>query len=387
MGAYAGRVRSPTWDEVRASRVARSHLAERAPAARLVDVVREICGIHAQVMGSAELQLAARVEGITQADVREALWERRMLAKTWTTRGTLHIHPADELSLWTAALRAVEDEEDAAVTAAIGEALRGRRLTREELADAVVERVGPEPRERLASGWGWFLGDAAAAGLLCFGPPEGAKVTFVHPDDWLVPQQQWEPEEALREVARRYAHTYAPVGLRQLREWLAAKVEVDVPEAALEPAGASSVRLLPEYDPYVMGFREREHLVAPTVREQVQAHGKGRFEGAAGTPFVLIDGIAAGIWSRKKTAKRIELTVTPGRTLSRAERAGVEAEAERIGTFLGLEPRLDLGVSYCGYGPAAVRSISSASTSRSTSSSFLIRTQLLPMSAFGSRSR
>ena len=28
-------------------------------------------------MGSAELQLAARVEGITQADVRDALWERR----------------------------------------------------------------------------------------------------------------------------------------------------------------------------------------------------------------------------------------------------------------------------------------------------------------------
>ena len=163
----------PSWDDVRRQRLVRNHLAVRAPSARLVEVVRDVCGIHAQVMGSAELQLAARVEEITQADVRDALWERRVLAKTWTTRGTLHIHPADELSLWTAALRAVEDEEDASVTAAIGEALRGRRLTREQLADAVVERVGPEPRERLASGWGWFLGDAAAAGLLCFGSSRG----------------------------------------------------------------------------------------------------------------------------------------------------------------------------------------------------------------------
>ena len=88
------------WDAIRAGRVVRSHLAERAPAERLVDVVRDLCGIHAQVMGSAELQLAARVEGITQADVRAALWERRELAKTWTLRGTLHLHPADELSLW-----------------------------------------------------------------------------------------------------------------------------------------------------------------------------------------------------------------------------------------------------------------------------------------------
>ena len=331
------------WDEVRASRVARSHLADRAPAERLVEVVRDVCGIHAQVMGSAELQLAARVEGITQADVREALWERRTLAKTWTTRGTLHIHPADELSLWTSALRAVEDEEDAAVTAAIGEALRGRQLTREELADAVVERVGPEPRERLASGWGWFLGDAAAAGLLCFGPPEGAKVTFVHVEDWLGPQRRWSPEAALAEVARRYATAYAPAGLQQLRKWLAAKVDLDVPEAALESAGGSSVRLLPEYDPFVMGFREREHLVPPEVVEQVKAHGKGRYEGAAGTPFLMVDGLAAGIWRRRKTAKRIELTVTPARRLSRAERASVAEEAERIGAFLGLEPRLAVG--------------------------------------------
>ena len=320
----------------------RSHLAERAPPERLVEVVRDVCGIHAQVMGSAELQLAARVEGITQADVRDALWERRELAKTWTTRGTLHIHPADELSLWTSALRAVEDEEDASVTAAIGEALRGRRMTREELADAVVERVGPEPRERLASGWGWFLGDAAAAGLLCFGPPEGTRVTFVHTEDWLGAQSAWEPVAALQEVARRYAHTYAPVGLRELRQWLAAKVDVDVPDAALDHARVSSVRLLPEYDPYVMGFREREHLVPLEVREQVKAHGKGRYEGPAGTPFLMIDGFAAGIWSRKKSSKRIELTVTPARRLSRPERARVEDEANRIGSFLGLEPRLEL---------------------------------------------
>jgi Winged helix DNA-binding domain len=331
-----------SWDEVRASRFARSHLAVRAPASKLVEVARDVCGIHAQVLGSAELQLAARVDGIAQADVREALWESRVLAKTWTTRGTLHIHPADELSLWTAAHRAVEDEEDAAVTAAIGDALRGRRLTREQLSDAVVERVGPEPRERLASGWGWFLGDAAAAGLLCFGPPEGARVTFVHPEDWLGPQRAWEPVAALREVTRRYAHTYAPAGLRQLREWLAAKVDVDVPEEPLAPPGPSSVRLLPEYDPYVMGFREREHLVPPAVRAQVAAHGKGRYEGPAGTPFLVVDGLTAGIWRRKRRAKRIELAVEAGRALTRSERAGVEAEAERIGAFYGLEPSLEL---------------------------------------------
>ena len=54
------------WDEVRAGRLARTHLAERAPGERLVEVVRDLCGVHAQVMGSAELQLAARVDDCTR---------------------------------------------------------------------------------------------------------------------------------------------------------------------------------------------------------------------------------------------------------------------------------------------------------------------------------
>jgi hypothetical protein len=279
--------------------------------------------------------------------------------KTWTLRGTLHIHPSDELSLWTAARRAVVGEEDYAadgvenvdeVVAAIGEALRGRRLLREELADAVAERVGPAPREKLASGWGYYIGDAAIADVLCFGPPQGQKVTFVHLEDWLGPQRAWDPQKALQEIARRYAETYGPVTHTQFREWFTSRhltreaarslfESIDLPEPEpVEPR--PTVRLLPEYDVYVMGFREREHLVPPEVREQVASHGKGRYEGPAGTPFLVIDGVCAGIWRRKKTTKRIELTVEPARKLTRAERASIAGEAERIGAFLDVAPSL-----------------------------------------------
>jgi DNA glycosylase AlkZ-like len=370
--AYAGRVRSLTWDDVRSRRLARSHLHERAPMERLVDVVRDVGGIHAQVMGSAELQLAARVAGITQEHVRAALWMWRELAKSWTLRGTLHLHPANELRLWTAARRAVVGAADweaespetvEAIVEAIGDALRGKRLLREELADAVTARVGEGPREQLASGWGYFLGDAAIVDKLCFGPPQGQKVTFVHPEDWLGAQPSFEPDAALRDVARRYLAAYGPATHREFRQWFTSRsfgpeaaealfAELDLVEVNVDGhaahlledekpmARASSVRLLPEYDVYVMGFRERQELVPPAVREQVAAHGKGRYEGPAGTPFLLIDGLCAGIWSRKKGAKKIELTVEPARKLTAAENAGVEAETERIGAFFALEPVL-----------------------------------------------
>src|SRR5689334_5207867 len=96
-----------TWKQVRARRLQRHSLAKRSPRRDLLEVVRATCGIHAQVMAAAELSLAARIDDLRRQDVHEALWRDRSLAKAWTIRGTLHLHPAGELPLWFAARRAV----------------------------------------------------------------------------------------------------------------------------------------------------------------------------------------------------------------------------------------------------------------------------------------
>jgi uncharacterized protein YcaQ len=247
-----------------------------------------------------------------------------------------------------------------AIRAAVWDALDGRCMLREEIAEEVVKRVGPGPRQRLLSGFGFFLDE------LCQGPPQGTKVTFVRPDQWIDGWHDVEEEDALLEVCRRYVQTYGPARPGDFREWFASRAfkpadaralfdslgdeleEIDVEgHRAYALAGDTafpklqpSLRLLPEYDVYIMGFREREHLVPEAVREQVAAHARGRYEGPAGVRFVIIDGAAAGLWERKKRGARIELQVTPARKLTPARRAELEGEAERIGAFLGLEPVL-----------------------------------------------
>jgi hypothetical protein len=334
-------------------------------------------------MAAAELSLAERVEGITRHDVRDALWERRSLVKAWTLRGTLHLHPADELPLWYAAARAVsptEPQELAAwvdpkgelhpalghddvqeIRAAVLEALDGRCLLREELAAEVVRRVGPKAQGRLLSGFAFFGGAD-----LCQGPPQGSKITLARPDQWLERWDEVDEQEALREVCRRYLRTYGPATPKDFREWFTSRqfkpadaralfdsianelevVDVEGRDAFVLvgdtdfPQPEASVRLLPEYDVYVMGVRERDQLVPEEVRRQIAAHGRGKYEGPAGVRFLMIDGVASGLWERKKRGKRIELQVTPSRKLTRAERAGIDTEAERVGAFLGLEPLL-----------------------------------------------
>jgi winged helix DNA-binding protein len=356
---------------VRARRLARGHLTERAPAERMVDVVHDVGGVHAQVQASAELQLAARIDGITQEDARDALWRDRTLVKAWTLRGTLHLHPANELALWLAAVRATSPavselkewvdpkgtlhpalgpEDVERIRVAILDVLDGRCLLREELADEVVERIGPKAGGRLLSGFAFFGGAE-----LCQGPPQGNKITLARPDQWIDGWEEIDADVALREVIRRYLHAYGPARPADFRSWFGpAEFEgLDLDQVDVEgqrafvlagdtdfPEPQASVRLLPEYDVYVMGFREREHLVPDHVKEQVAQHGRGRYEGPAGVRFLLVDGVAAGLWERKKRSKRIELSVTPAAKLTRAQRSELEREAERIGSFYGLEPVL-----------------------------------------------
>jgi len=376
------------WDEVRSRRVARSSLDERASAERLVDVASALCGVHAQVKASAEMQLAARVDGVAQADVRAALWEQRALVKAWTVRGTLHLHPARELPLWQAARRAVlrsadrglpawrdpagllhpalDAAEAEAVRTAVWDALDGRCLLRGELAEEVVERVGGAPRERLRSGFAFFLGE------LCHGPPQGSRITLARPDQWI---EDWhevaDEDEALREVCRRFLHTYGPARPADFSEWFGAatlkvaeaRILFETLAAELDeigvsgrrgyvlagdrsfPAPSGHVRLLPEYDVYVMGFRERDQLIPEPVRELIATHGRGRYEGPAGVRLVLVDGVGAGLWERRKRGRRLELEAHLTRRLGKARRAALQREAERLGAFLGLEPVLTIDPS------------------------------------------
>jgi DNA glycosylase AlkZ-like len=371
-----------TWDDVRARRLARQSLTDRASPEELVEVVRRVCGVHAQVQASAELQLAARVDGVTQQDVRDALWQDRTLVKAWTLRGTLHLHPADELSLWLAARQAVspvsrrlatwvdpkgalhpalEAEEVDEVRAAVLDALDGRCLLREELAAEVADQVGPNAQGRLRSGFAFFGG-----AQLCQGPPQGSKITLARADQWVADWKEVDRENALREACRRYVRAYGPAAANDFREWFTSRqfkpaearalfdslagelehVDVEGREAVVVsgdlefPKLQPSVRLLPEYDAYVMGFRERDRLVPDAVRAQVAAHGRGRYEGPAGVRFLVVDGVTAGLWERKKRGKQIELRVAPSKRLSRVQRAALDAEARRVGEFLELEPDL-----------------------------------------------
>jgi DNA glycosylase AlkZ-like len=93
-----------SWAEVCARRLDRHRLSAPAQDIPPADIVRAICGAHAQVMSAAELSIGLRIAGITRTDVRRALWNERSLVKAYGPRGTVHLLPTQDLPMWTGAL-------------------------------------------------------------------------------------------------------------------------------------------------------------------------------------------------------------------------------------------------------------------------------------------
>jgi len=379
-------VASVTWPQVVAYRLHKHHVIERTTPDHLVDVVREMVGIHAQVASSAELQLAARIDGLTPADVRGALAIRRSLAKAWSMRGTLHLLTPNDLARvvmasgtrerwreapWQKAFE-ITFEQVEAIIAAAGETLSAEPMLRAELADAIAAHLSdPAVAARLRTGWGTFLGPIAQRGLLMFGPPAGRNVTFVRPSAWLgrpisppelaaaPPDARGDiplvPLEALAGLVRDFLTAFPASGRDATARWWgsvraglindartllgAEVVDVDVDgsrqwilPADVAPLVATppfeGVRLLPGFDPWINELPRRTDAVMTSVHHD-------RIYRVAGwvTPVVIVDGRVEGTWELT-AGKRGGIAVQPLERWRSGVKAELKAEVDRLAAFL-----------------------------------------------------
>lgn len=371
--AAADPVARLTWPQVAAWRAGRHFLDRRAPVADAADVVSAICGLHAQLLSSAELALWARVDRLERGAVSRDLWEERSLVKTWAMRGTLHLLPAAELPTWQAGLSTygrhrqgswlryfgVTPADVDRLFAAIAEALDGRMLTREELAAEVGRLTGSaDLGDALRESWGSLLKPAAFEGLLCFAPNDGQSVRFTRPDQWLDGWAPADPDVALPEITRRYFAAHGPATREDFARWWGvspaaagrlvtglggglAPVEVDgspmwMPVAdaagaeAAEPLGDGVVRLLPAFDHYVVAATAHAAGLLPgDFRHRVY-----RPQGWL-SPVVLVGGRMDGVWSQTVKGGRLVVHVEPFVELSARTQRAVGEEAERLARFTG----------------------------------------------------
>ena len=327
-------------------------------------VARAVCGVQAQELNSGLLSLRARSVGLTRESAIAAFDRGGSLAWTWLMRGTLHACAADDLR-WMLSLfgplnaardatrRAhvnLDDDTCARGLRVVRNALAGGPLTRHQLRETLLARgvdVLRDPQALIH-----LIALAAALGVIVVLPPVGRDNRFALLDDWIAPAPALTREAAEAELARRYFTAFGPAAIADFRAWAGIPApmaqratslisseleEVQGPLPALlrmrgahhsgNTAAAATVRLLPRWDTYLLGYRARDLMLHPSHAPRVCIGGVIK-------PTVCVEGSIAGSWElrRERTGWRIELM--PFGKVSRALGAAVVAEADNIATFL-----------------------------------------------------
>ncbi|WP_411285710.1 winged helix DNA-binding domain-containing protein [Lapillicoccus sp.] len=328
----------------------------------VAETVRRQLAMQAQDLASGVWSIGVR-NAASLRDVESAI-EARLITRSWPMRGTLHFMATEDVK-WmcqllnggvAAATRArfaqleitdvVLDRGRALVTSAL---VGGRALSRPAALE-LLRRNGIHPDGQRGL---HLLGRYCQEGLLCQGPAAGRQPTFVLLDEWV--PTSWEPqrEQAMAGLAERYVLSHGPVTIRDFAGWTGQSLTFARAAVALAgdrvvaeeiggesylvhpdapaPVPRSRLHLLPGFDEFLLGYKDRTAMLTAAEEALVVPGRNGVF-----LPTVVAQGQVVGTWGRRVGARRVEITVTPFGELSASRRRGVDRAATAYGVFLGL---------------------------------------------------
>jgi hypothetical protein len=316
-------------------------------------------GLQAQDAPASRLGVRVRTARVTDADVLAAIRDRTVV-RTWLMRNTIHLVAARDVRWLTAVLGPMIRRRFQTVrwpalgltpelleraAAATPDVLTGRRLDRRAFAAALADHGVAIPTDGQAPTH--LLVHLSTIGLVCRATDRGRDATFALLDEWVPDRRNAGPrgDDALAELARRYFAAFSPATPADFTAWSGlpssraialireelTPVDVDGrPGYRLgEVAPRRGVRLLPAFDNYLLGHRDRGALIGADRVPEVYVGGIIR-------PTLLVDGGVAGRWRLVRTRKDATVELTPFGTLGRKVSAGVEAEVADLARFLTL---------------------------------------------------
>lgn len=331
------------------------------------DAVTQLGAVQAQDYAGAKWALGQRLVGYTDAAIDMDFNEGKLL-RTHILRPTWHfVTPADihwmllisaprvhAVSAYYYRKAGLDKAMVKRTNAVITKALRGgNQLMRMEIS-AVLEKAGISTNAELRISY--IMMSAELDGIICSGARKGKQFTYALLEERAPQVKVWKREEALAELVKRYFKTRGPATLQDFTWWSGltmadAKngVEIVKSEFASEningqiywfPASkvlpdqkALTAYLLPNYDEYFIGFKDRSAI--------------GEVAGMANLPandptlianVIVLNGQVIGGWKRTLKKDLVSLELKSIIKLTKKEKQAVEIAAEAFGNFLEASP-------------------------------------------------
>lgn len=352
-----------------------------AGAERIAATARRMLAVQGQDWRSARWALGLRTPGAHVSDVHAAFNEGRIV-RSWPMRGTIHLLAAEDIG-W------MQSTTNRRVLA--GAAKRRAFLG---ISDQVLERLVDTSiaalrgstgmdRDALAATWSdagiewqpnwryhliWWL---CQNGIAVLGPvSDRGEPRLVLAEEWITSPRHLQGDEALRELATRYAGARGAVTAQDLAWWSgltmreaklglthatdAGELEMhaierdgtrvpiwcgagtsDVNIEALSEKEGSSTQwlLLPAFDEHLLGYQERSAQLDPSHAERIVPGRNGMF-----LATIVRDGRVVGTWKKgTRKADGIVGTPLPEQTLADGA-AALRARATEWAQFHDQEP-------------------------------------------------
>jgi DNA glycosylase AlkZ-like len=346
-------------------RLANQHLATPDFAAPQ-DVVAALGAVQSQDYAGGKWAIAQRMQRpVTDAELDDA-FNNGTILRTHILRPTWHfVTPADirwMLELTAPRVHAVsafmyrQTELDVPLfnktNRILEKALQdGKQKTRTELG-ALLEQKGISTKNgmRLA----YIIMRAELDGVICSGARRGKQFTYALLDERAPNAKKPERDEALAELTRRYFSTRGPATTRDYVMWSGltltdARKGIELvkqnfesatlgdrtywfpPPTTTQTKRADTVRLLPNYDEYFIGFQDRGAFsVGAKVLDATNSTA------ALSAHIVVLNAQIIGGWRRviQKNSVVVELNLLT--TLTQAQDRALSAAAKRFEQFLQL---------------------------------------------------
>lgn len=270
-----------------------------------------VCGLQNSPPGAWEIAMFNRLHNCTKERLHTAIYQRKSLLQAWSLRGVPLIFPTAEAPAFLAALQAQPEEQPWIYTRGITLALEHLQMSfeqllplvqtaarhldeqtiisKEQLDSALAELITAKlPADKQAL-WqapsmydksgrqtvggavvSFMLRPCAWQGLVVFGQRQGGSPSFTSYQNWLGrPWPDVAPDEASRQLVRKFLHCYGPSNQTAFNGWLGCSPRqgkrlwqsVSAETAEVELAGKRYVMLQQDIEPLLNSTRPEPRLL------------------------------------------------------------------------------------------------------------------------------
>jgi hypothetical protein len=326
-----------------------------------VAVVEWFGAVQAQEYGPAKWALGLRLpEGSTERRIERALTTGSIL-RTHVLRPTWHFVAAPDIR-WMLDLTGprvhramasyrrqlgLDARAFARATSVFERVLQKNALTRPELREELARRGV----KATAAQMGHLCMYAELEAVICSGPRRGKHATYALVEERAPRARRLRSDEAIAELVKRYFRSHGPATTADFAWWSGLTVGdakrgleinrgrrqsidgLDYWTLGARPRFSSArgtTHLLPIYDEYVVAYRDRVAVPHVPMTRRSDDGSPVTFQHA-----IVVAGQVAGTWRLTPAGSTTKVSLYPGRSLTRDERAGLNERLEQYERFRG----------------------------------------------------